>query len=73
MSPLQLTATSDRFLISADRSAITRENLLRLLELFRLEMLAGKVDFDPSIEDLGEEIVADWWKKNKESYLDPKQ
>ncbi len=73
MSALQLTTTSDRFLISVDRSAITRENLLRLLELFRLEMLAEKVDFDPSIEDLGEEIVSDWWNKNKESYLNPKQ
>jgi hypothetical protein len=43
--------------------SITRENLLRLLELFRLEMLVAKVDFDANIEDIGEEIVADWWEK----------
>jgi len=73
MSALQLTTTTDRFLISMDRSVIKREALLRLLELFRLELLAGKVDFDPSIEELGEEIVADWWNKNKESYLKPVQ
>lgn len=69
MSTLQLTTTSDRFLISLDRSLVKRETLLRLLELFRLEMLAEKVDFDAQVEDLGEEIVADWWKKNKEMYL----
>jgi hypothetical protein len=71
MSALQLTTTNERFLISVDRSLITRENLLRLLELFRLEMLAAKVDFDADIEDIGEEIVADWWEKNKNSYLNP--
>jgi len=71
MSALQLTTTTDRFLISMDRKVIKRETLLRLLELFRLEMLAEKVDFDPSVEDLGEEILAEWWSKNKESYLKP--
>ncbi|MBK9337660.1 MAG: hypothetical protein IPM98_14290 [Lewinellaceae bacterium] len=59
MSALQLTTTTDRFLISMDRSVIKRETLLRLLELFRLEMLAEQVDFDASVEDLGEEIVAE--------------
>ena len=71
MSALQITTTSDRFLISLDRKVIKRESLLRLLEIFRLEMLAERVDFDPSMEDLGEEIVADWWEKNKETYLKP--
>ncbi len=69
MSALQITTTSDRFLISLDRKAIKRESLLRLLELFRLEMLAERVDFEASIEGLGEEVVANWWEKNKESYL----
>lgn len=69
MSALQITTTNDRFLISLDRKVIKRESLLRLLEIFRLEMLAERVDFDPSMEDLGEEIVADWWEKNKETYL----
>lgn len=73
MQALQVTTTSDRFLISVDRSVIKRETLLRLLEIFRLEMLAEGVDFDPTIEDLGEEIVSDWWKKNKETYLNPTQ
>ena len=73
MQALQLTTTSDRFLISLDRGVIKRETLLRLLEIFRLEMLAEGVDFDPTIEDLGEEIVADWWEKNKETYLNPAQ
>ena len=66
---LQLTTTNDRFLISLDRTVIKRESLLRLLELLRLEMLAERINFDLSIEDLGEEIVADWWSKNKAAYL----
>ena len=73
MTALQLTTTTDQFLISLDRSVIKKETLLRLLEMLRLEMLAERVDFDPGIEELGEEIVADWWEKNKETYLKPAQ
>lgn len=69
MSAIQLTTTNERFLISVNRGSIKREVLLRLLEQLRIEMLAEKVAFDESIEELGEEIVANWWDKNKERYL----
>jgi hypothetical protein len=69
MSALQVSTTNEHFLISLDRHAIKRESLLRLLNLFRMEMLAENVNFDLNIEALGEEIVADWWEKNKATYL----
>lgn len=71
MSAIQLTTTKERFLISLSRDSINQEVLLRLLERLRIELLAEKVSFDESIEELGEEIVADWGKKNKDRYLNP--
>lgn len=71
MSAIQLTTTTERFLISLNRDSIKQEVLLRLLERLRIEVLAEKVDFDESIEVLGEEIVEGWWKNNKERYLNP--
>ena len=44
--------------------------MLNLVEKIRLEYLAQKVDFDESIENLGEEIKDDWWQKNKSRFVD---
>jgi hypothetical protein len=71
MSAIQLTTTNERFLISVNRDSIKQEVLLRLLERLRIEMLAEKVNFDESIEEVGEEIVANWWEQNKGQYLNP--
>lgn len=73
MSALQLKTTDDFFLISVDRKALPQEQILRILELFRLEMLAHKVDIGPEIEGLGDEIADYWWKKNKDNYLSPER
>ena len=66
---LKLQATDEQFLISIDKSAIDKEFLLRLMNRLRVEYLAKSVDFDESIETLGEEIKSDWWDKNKDRLL----
>ena len=65
MQAINVETTADRFLISIDKSIVTKEVLLNLLNQLRLESLA----FDESIEDLGEEIKASWWQQNKERLL----
>lgn len=69
MQSINVETTADQFLISIDRNLYTKEMLLRVLNQFRLESLAQQVDFDESIEDLGEEIKDSWWQQNKERLL----
>ena len=71
MQAIDLQTTDDRFLISIDKSLVDKEFLLDLVEKIRLEYLIRKADFDESIEDLGEEIKADWWQKNKDRFIKP--
>jgi hypothetical protein len=71
MQVIDLQTTNDKFLISIDKNSIDKEFLLNLIEKIRLEYLVRKVDFDESIEDLGEEIKADWWQKNKDKFIKP--
>ena len=71
MQAIDLETTGDRFLISIDKNLVDKEFLLNLIEKIRLEHLAHKVDFDESVEELGEEIKADWWQKNKSKFISP--
>lgn len=69
MPTINLQTTDDKFLISIDKDSVDKEFLLNLIEKIRLESLICKADFDESIEDLSEEIKADWWKKNKSKFI----
>lgn len=72
MQAIDFQITGDKFLISIDKNLVDKEFLISLIEKIRLEYLARKVDFDESIEDLAEEIKADWWQKNKSKFINPK-
>ena len=72
MSTVKVKSSKDQFIISIDKDAINKESLLQFIENLRLESLAEKVDFDEDIEELGEEIKEDWWKKNKDRFI-PKE
>ena len=69
MQAIDLQTTDDKFLLTIDKTFIDKDFLMRLVENIRLEYLARKVDFDESIEDLGEQIKEDWWKKNKSGFI----
>ncbi len=73
MQNIELETTDNKFLISIDKDSVDKEFLLNLIEKIRLEYLANKVNFDESIEDLGEEIKADWWQKNKSKFINPQK
>jgi len=69
MRTVTLDSSEDRFIISIDKKSIDKDTLIYFLENLRLEALAEKVDFDESIEELGEEIKKDWWDSNKERFI----
>ena len=69
MKAVTFDSSEDRFLISIDKKSINKDVLLQFLENLRLEALAEKVDFQEDIEDLGEDIKKDWWKKNKDRFI----
>ncbi len=73
MQAIDLQTTDDKFLLTIDKTFIDKEFLLRLIENIRLEYLARKVDFDESIEYLGDEIKEDWWQKNKSRFINPQK
>ncbi len=70
MNPIQITTEKDRYLISLDKTAFDKRTLVSLIERLRIEFLANQVDFDESIEKLGEDIKQQWWKNNKKKFLD---
>jgi hypothetical protein len=69
MTSINLDTQNDRYLISIDKAVFDKEWLLKLLENLRIEELTQKFDFDEDVEDLGEEIKADWWAKNKQRFI----
>ena len=69
MEAIELKSYKNKYLISLDKSYFDKEILYNLLERLRIEYLAKKISFNKSIEDLGEEIKEEWWKKNKDKFL----
>ncbi len=69
MSPFTFDSTGERFLISIDKNYINKGTLMLLLERFRIEHLAQKINLGEEVEELGEEIKKDWWDKNKSRFI----
>lgn len=65
MEAIQLETIDDKFLITVDRNSFNHEFVIGLVERLQLEHLAEKINFSSDIEELGENIKADWWDKNK--------
>ena len=72
MNSVTLEIQDDRFLISIGRDYVDQEFLIKLVERIKLEHLVRRADFDESIKELGEQIKADWWQKNKDRLLNRK-
>ncbi len=69
---ISVDTSEDRFIISIDKKVMTKDVLLQFIDNLRLEFLANKVNFDESIEELGEEIKKTWWTENKDKFI-PKE
>lgn len=69
MSAIKLENKEDKFLISIDKGSIDEGVLTRIIDRIRLEQLAQEVGIEDDLEELGREIKAEWWKKNKARLL----
>ncbi len=69
MDSITLQKLNNRLVISIDENYIDRTTLDKLIDRLKWEHLIEKANFDESIVDLGEQIKADWWAKNKDRFL----
>ena len=73
MSAISFQTSNNKFLITIDKGLVDKDVILRLVENLRIEFLAQKVDIDPKVLEIGEEIKQSWWEKNKERLLNPER
>ena len=69
MKSISVNTSEEKFIISIDKGVITKDALMEFVETLRLEFLAQKVNFNDSIEILGEDIKEKWWDKNKDRFI----
>lgn len=69
METIHIQSEKDRVVITIDKQAVNQDFLLDLLERLEIQRLVEQADFDESIEELGREIKAGWWKENKGRFL----
>ncbi|MCK4763520.1 MAG: hypothetical protein KAW12_15075 [Candidatus Aminicenantes bacterium] len=70
MEAVEVTSLKDRVVINIDKSLISKEYLLSLLNRLQLENLIKKADFDKKILGIPKEIKSNWWKENKDRFLE---
>ena len=70
MSAITIENQSDQFLVRIKKDTIDKETLVHLLNSLKTEDLSNRAEIDEGIEELGEEIKADWWSKNKQRWID---
>lgn len=69
MNPIEIKNTPESLQITLDKRYFDNEFLRETVDYFRMEYLAQHVDFDESIEELGEEIKRTWWQRNKSRFI----
>jgi molybdate-binding protein len=69
MTSIQIKNDQEHYTITIGKDAFDKAWLMKLVERLRMEELAHQLDLDESIEDLGEQIKADWWAKNKARFI----
>lgn len=69
MQAIQYQSTNTQYVISIDKNLMDRDELFEVLRWLRLRFLIRKAEFEPEIEDVGEEILSEWWSKNHQRYV----
>lgn len=69
MDAVEITSLKDRLIINIDKSMFSKEYLVNLLNRLRLEELAKKADFNENVLKISDEIKSNWWKENKDRFL----
>jgi len=69
MSDIQWKTVDDKYVITLDKSVFDKSEFLEILQWLRVRYLLKKGQFDEGVEELGEEILSDWWEKNKHRFI----
>ena len=69
MESIQVEDQDEQFLIRINKNSIEKETLIDILSKIRTEDLSKRANVSDDVEQLGEEIKADWWSKNKERWI----
>ena len=65
----QIKRTSTKVIITLDREMVDEERLADWLNFLKVEYLVKKAGFGEEIEAVGEELLAEWWEKNKTRFI----
>lgn len=69
MEAVEVTSVENRLVISIDKSLVSKDYLLNLLDRLQTESLIKKADFNERVLEISEEIKSNWWKENKDRFL----
>ena len=72
MKSISIDSNDDMFVVSIDKNLINKDLLLYFIDNLRTELAARRVNFGEDLEQFGEEIKEDWWRKNKDRFI-PKE
>ncbi|MBC7571390.1 MAG: hypothetical protein H7319_16915 [Spirosoma sp.] len=69
MDTITLEKQDNRVVISIDENYLSQSTINKLIDRLKWEHLIERADFDESIDELGEQIKANWWAENREHIL----
>lgn len=69
MNEITFEKQDNRLIISIEENYLKKDVVTKLIDRLKWEHLIEKADFDESIVELGEQIKAEWWAKNKDHFL----
>ena len=69
MEAVEIKKEQGRYTFSIDESQMDKLSLEKIVNRIWIQYLVEKAQFDKSILELGREMKADWWQKNKTEIL----
>jgi hypothetical protein len=70
MKSFEFQNLNDRFIITIDKSSVSEDFIINLMNSIKVESLVKKADLNEDfINELSEKVKTDWWEKNKERIL----
>ncbi len=70
MEALEIKSFDDKIVITISKKSVNPDFVVNLLNYLRIEELIRKADFKKEILQIGKEIQREWWRKNKERFLE---
>jgi len=70
MQVFDVQSKEDKIIITIDRSSVAINFLESLLDRLRVEQLVRKAEFSEHILVEAENIKHEWWRKNKDRFLE---